>query len=191
MASETDNLVCEIKDPNMTFIQDLKELTKSFDFSTLPKSHPLYDNSHAKQPGLLKIEYPYPVQFVGIKSKLYSILSLCENCRISKTDVGVACDACKNVPKGGPKRRHTPHKIYLDTALGQIGNRQEEYLSNKSVNHNVTIDKLKRCTFNATENHRYWLDYNTSLPYGHPLLNHISQMEVSSNSHSTSGHDGI
>ncbi|MES2286721.1 MAG: hypothetical protein V4547_13615 [Bacteroidota bacterium] len=178
VASETDNLVCEIKDPNKTFIQDLRDLSNHFDFSNLPSDHPLFDKSKAKQPGLLKIEYPYPLQFVGIKSKLYSVLSKCESCRLSNTDMGLSCNKCKSVPKGGPRRRHTPHHVYLQTALGQIGNNQEEYLCIKSVNQNVTIDTLKKTTFNVTENHRYWIDYNTSVPHGHLPLKAINTGDV-------------
>ncbi len=167
VASETDNLVAEIRDPHKTFIQDLFDIKEYFDFSTLPVNHPLYDRSRAKEPSLLKIEYPYPLQFVGIKSKLYSILNQCDKCRLSNTDIGLSCENCKNVPKGGPKRRHTDHGVYLRTALGQKDTSATEFMSFSCINQQVNVTSKKRSIFNIEDKHRVWLNNNESVPYGY------------------------
>lgn len=176
VASETDNLVAEIRDYNKSFIQDLKDIQHAFDFSTLPLDHPLYDNSRAKEPGLLKIEYPYPLQFVGIRAKLYSILNQCQSCRRTLTDDGsIVCNTCQdpsnskpqNVPKGGPRRRHTPHEVYLKTALGQNNTPLVDFLSLRCENQNVKLNEMKKTVFRTTDNHRIWLNYNESVPFGY------------------------
>lgn len=77
-AVETDSLVIRISDKHNTYLEDLADIGHIFDLSSLPSNHPLYDTSRAKQSGLLKIEHAYPLQFVDVRPKLYSILNKCQ-----------------------------------------------------------------------------------------------------------------
>ncbi len=62
------------------------ELNPYFDFSTYPTSHTLYNLHKKKAVGYLKDENnSTPImEFIGIKSKLYSVLSANENKKTAK-----------------------------------------------------------------------------------------------------------
>ena len=77
MYSDTDSFILKIKSDNL--INDLRNLSSTFDFSNLPNEHPLYDNSkrsklfHFKEEfGLLPI-----LRLASLGSKVYSIQSAC------------------------------------------------------------------------------------------------------------------
>lgn len=167
-ASETDNLVIELKVPDNNYLQDLKDIEYIFDFSTLPKDHPLYNTSRAKEPGLLKIEHPYPLQFVGVKSKLYSIINRCEKCLKNISHDGyLSCESCnENIPKGCPRRKKTPHQTYVQAAMENTDD-TADFMTISSKNQQVTAENIKKKIFSTRDNHRIWLTYNYSVPYGY------------------------
>lgn len=168
-AVETDNFVIRVSDPHKTFLDDLADIRHIFDFSTLPPHHPLYDKSRAQEPGLLKIEHPYALQFVGIRPKLYSILNKCQKCSLAScTDGDLECDQClnTNVSKGGPKRNKTPHSTYLLAAMNQY-EQCANYLSLQTRNQTVSIHPIKRKLFAINNRQRQWVNPNFSVPFGY------------------------
>ena len=73
--TDTDSLVYEIKDSNV-YDQCFKG-KHLFDFSGYPKNSVYYDNSNKKMLGKMKDELNgnKTVEFVGLKSKMYSLIS--------------------------------------------------------------------------------------------------------------------
>ena len=53
-ASDTDSFLFRIKSKNL--FEDLKKITNFWDFSTLPKNHPYFDDSKQNQLGFFKVE---------------------------------------------------------------------------------------------------------------------------------------
>lgn len=173
-SSLTDSLVCEIKDPNKTFIEDLKSLSHIFDFSTLPKTHSLWNCSNEKEPGKLKIEFPYPLEFVAVKSKVYSVLNQCQICQKNET-VSLECESCleSSTSKGCSRRKKTNHEVYRKAAL-QKATEPTVFESLKSINQQVTHVSIRKNIFVTKDSHRIWLDFNTSIPFGYegPITDH-------------------
>jgi len=171
-SSLTDSLVCEIKDPNKTYIQDLKDLEHIFDFSTLPENHPLYDNSKAMQSGLLKIEYPYPIEFAAVKSKVYSVLNKCQSCLQEETHDSLQCEKCENksVSKGCSRRKKTPHETYVRAILEEEPHEDTtnvDFYSFQSINQKVSYQKTTKKVFVANDRSRKWISNIESVPYGY------------------------
>lgn len=175
-ASETDNVVVEIRDPDRTFLQDLKRLEHIFDFSTLPVNHPLFCESRASEPGLLKIEYPYPLQFVGVKAKLYSVLNKCQQCLQKESNDSLDCDHCSGnlqVAKGASRRKKTPHSVYLKAAMNEEqGN--TDFLSLQTKNQKVSLHAISRKLFTLNNKARKWNGYNNSVPIGYHTVDYKS-----------------
>ena len=73
--TDTDSLVYEIKNSNV-YDQCFKD-KHLFDFSGYPKNSAYYDNSNKKVLGKMKRELNGSkiVEFVGLKSKMYSLIS--------------------------------------------------------------------------------------------------------------------
>jgi hypothetical protein len=168
-AVETDNFVVKVIDPKKTFLKDLADIGNIFDFSTLPTNHPLYDTSKAKEPGLLKIEHPYPLQFVGIRPKLYSILNKCQKClSAASSDGDLECDQCAkaSVVKGCSKRVKTPHSTYLQVIMGQE-EQYAEYISLQKRMQCISIQSVKRMLFATNDRKREWINRNFSVPFGY------------------------
>lgn len=166
---ETDNFVCSIRDPQNRFLDDLESLKEIFDFSSLPENHRLFDNSRAREAGLLKVEYPYVLQFVGIRPKLYSILNRCQTCLEKESfDGNLDCDKCtgkNNIAKGGPKRAKTPHDVYVKAAMAE--NSSADYITLHTRDQNITIQPTTRKIYSTNNRQRNWLNYNESLPFGY------------------------
>ena len=73
--TDTDSLVYEIKNSNV-YEQCYKD-KQLFDFSGYSKDSPYYDDSNKKIVGKMKDEFNGVeiVEFVGLKSKMYSLLT--------------------------------------------------------------------------------------------------------------------
>ncbi|KAK3915273.1 Deleted in azoospermia-like, partial [Frankliniella fusca] len=72
--SDTDSAGVYIQSDDLD--ADLRSLGDMFDFSGLPRWHPLYDESRARVPGLLKIEYGSFLirEIVSLRSKMYAMI---------------------------------------------------------------------------------------------------------------------
>jgi hypothetical protein len=158
---DTDSFLYEIKTENL-----MKELGTIFkylmDFSNFDEDHELYDMSKAKLIGYLKSEYGNKVinEFVGLKSKLYSIIY---NNNLNK-----------NTAKGLQKailKKFVNHNHYL-----QVINDQRPFVSTmrriQSKEHKVTTIKQKKMIFTPMDDKRYILPNGIeTLPFGHWKIN--------------------
>lgn len=72
--TDTDSLCYDVTTDDL--YRDLKDDKDSFDFSSYPKQHPLYDATNKKVIGKMKDETEsVPVkEFVGLRSKMYSFI---------------------------------------------------------------------------------------------------------------------
>ena len=155
--TDTDSLIYEIK--SKIFYNDLKfEFREIFDFSNFVKNHELYDEKHKKEIGYLKSEYGDKVmnEFVGIKSKLYSIFY---NNKIEKrTAKGLQKVVLKNF---------VTHKHYQDVIINKKAfNCKMNRI--QSTNHELQTVKLKKLIFTCFDDKRYILDDGiNTIPFGH------------------------
>jgi len=92
VAGETDSLKMKILDPNNNFIIKMKELTDIIDFSFLPPAHELYNNKISCEMGKWKVESLNIAEYVSLKSKVFSYIAFCDQC---KTQFSEGCDFCK------------------------------------------------------------------------------------------------
>jgi hypothetical protein len=83
---DTDSFIMKINTNDIYVDLKSNELNKYFDFSNYPNEHFLYDTSRKKQLGFLKDETSSQpiVEFIGLKSKLYSIQTEHENKKVAK-----------------------------------------------------------------------------------------------------------
>jgi hypothetical protein len=105
MMTDTDSLLYQITTDDL--YQNMENNRHLFDFSNYDKDHPLYDTSNAKTPGLFKDE-PGGVsiqQFVGLRSKMYSI-------KYGRVEQTRAKGIVKSVVK-----KELRHKQYVDCIL--------------------------------------------------------------------------
>ena len=87
MFTDTDNLTYEIKSENV--YNELYKCKDLFDFSNYSKDSTFYDDTNKKVIGKMKDEYGGAIidQFIGLKSKMYSIKKI--NGSESSTTKGV------------------------------------------------------------------------------------------------------
>lgn len=131
------------------------------DFSNFPPEHPLHDNIHKKQIGYLKMENAekYIQQFVGLKSKLYS--------------VKYSDDSEKRTAKGLNKtvlNKYVNHEHYIN-----VLEKNQMYIAKmnsiQSKEHQLKTVQLKKLIFTNFDDKR-WIssDNINTLPYGHYSL---------------------
>ena len=103
--TDTDSLLYQITTDDV--YQDMEDDRHLFDFPHYDKDHPLYDTSNAKTPGLFKDETGgVPIQqFVGLRSKMYSI-------KYGRVEQTRAKGIVKSVVK-----KELRHKQYVDCIL--------------------------------------------------------------------------
>jgi hypothetical protein len=85
--TDTDSLCYEIKTEDA--FQDMIDDKHMFDFSDFPETHKCHNKENKKVPGKFKLETmdKVAVEFVGLRSKLYSLLL--DNDKEMKTCKGV------------------------------------------------------------------------------------------------------
>jgi hypothetical protein len=159
---DTDSLFYEIKTNDL--YEDLKnEFKKYMDFSNYERNHELFDESHKKVIGFLKDEYSGQIvtEFVGLKSKLYSIL--------------YGEHKNKSTAKGLQKailKKHINHEHYksvlmenncICTTMHRIQSKEQ----------NVETIQLNKMIFTPMDDKRYILDNGIdTYPYGHYLTDY-------------------
>ncbi|KAE8744368.1 hypothetical protein FOCC_FOCC008972 [Frankliniella occidentalis] len=181
IAFDTDSILCKVTTPELD--KDLKELSYMFDFSSLPKWHPLYDTSRDRVPGYLKIELGKQTitEMVAIKSKCYAINYIplpTENPDIvhpasmpgPSSAPGIEQDLqimrrCKGIPASA-LNKHTAFSDYKKCVFEGLTNEISFCAIKSDGEHNVyTVNQKKRC-LSAFENKRKILaDGIKTLPY--------------------------
>jgi hypothetical protein len=104
--TDTDSLCYHIRNKNFYDIMDKHR--DEFDLSSFPKDHRLYDPTNEKVIGKFKVEYSgiELIEFVGLRSKVYSILKDKEKDQYSKKLKGIKSYVVEN---------DITHQKYLDT----------------------------------------------------------------------------
>jgi hypothetical protein len=158
---DTDSLLYEIKTDD--FYEDLKNDFKHImDFSNYDKHHGLYDDRHKKIIGYLKDEYGGQIvtEFVGLKSKLYSIM--------------YGDNKNKNTAKGLQKailKKYINHDNYKNvlTKNNCLSTSMHRIQSKDQVIETIKLNKL---IFTPMDDKRYILDNGIdTLPFGHYSIN--------------------
>ena len=159
--TDTDSFIFLVQTDNIE--DDLKnKFGYLMDFSNFPKDHRCFDESHKKEIGFLKLENAEKSisQFVGLKSKLYSML-FNDNTQ-KRTAKGLNRSVLKN---------NIDHSHYLD-----VIDKNNTYLCKmrriQSREHHLKTIELSKLIFTSFDDKRYIFDDGIStLPFGHYKLN--------------------
>jgi len=156
--TDTDSLCYCIKTENI--YSDMKENSHLFDFSNYPKNHSNYSDENKKVVGKMKDESGSRCieKFVGLKSKMYSLLysDKCKNTAkgIQKcvSDTNISFSDYYNTLKNGVSMRHTIKRIM-------------------SKKHEITMIEQNKISLSAYDDKRFILDDGiNTLAYGHYSL---------------------
>jgi len=164
--TDTDSLAYHITTPDL--YEDLKEIREHLDTSNYPKDHPLFSNENNKVLGKFKDECASvtPVEFVGLRSKMYSLL-VDENKPSKKTAKGISSNFV---------RKHVTHDQYLHVLRSKtITNaRFRNFQSKKQVIRTVELNKT---CLSAYDDKRFLLsDSHFTLAYGHHRIKSMSRV---------------
>jgi hypothetical protein len=155
--TDTDSLCYHIQTDNI--YTDMLGDLDAYDTSNYPTDHPLYSKTNAKVLGKFKdeAESKPPREFVGLKSKMYSLL--------------IEHDKPSKLTAKGVKRSWVDTKLRHDNFRHVLKNKTETYAdfykftSKRQTIHTELIHK--KC-LDAFDDKRYLLDDGiTSLSYGH------------------------
>jgi len=155
--TDTDSLTYHIKTDDLH--KDMKDNMDKFDTSNFPEGHRLHSLDNHRVVGKFKSETAEvaPKQFVGLRSKLYSLHVRKE--KPSKT-------ALKGIAKTYVKK-HVRHDAFLRTLLTKKCT-TAQFLAFRSVNHEIQTQEITKICLSAFDDKRYLLkDGVHSLAYGH------------------------
>jgi hypothetical protein len=155
--TDTDSLIYEIKTNDM-YKDFLKILNPIFDFSNYPKDNPLYNEKNKKRLGYLTDEVESNIihEFVGLKSKLYSI-----NYGDDKNKI-----TGKGIQKAILKQKFT-HKHYKNVLFKN----KIYYVNNKNIQsilHNIYSVKNRKLSHTCFDDKSFILsDGISNVPFGY------------------------
>ena len=134
----------------------MKENSDIFYTSNFPTNHFLYSDKNKKIPGKFKDECPNnpPVEFVGLKPKMYSI------------DLGVTE---KKVAKGVNRsviRRKLKHQMYKDCLFHKKA-LYHTMINIRSDKHQLNTYKMNKISLSPFDDKRYFVSETSSYAYGH------------------------
>ena len=157
--SDTDSYILQIK--NHTTEEAMTKLKHIMDFSNLPKTSKLYDNSRARIPGLLKNEVPNGdiLEVVAVKPKAYSLLTKTfEEEKINQ----------ENKAKGVKRsvKDSLPFDYYKKCITGEIDLVEVFQRTLLSKQHKNYLIEAKRVAFTPLDDKRYQTCSVHSVPYG-------------------------
>ena len=133
-----------------------KAHSKYFDFSSYPKNHSLYHSTNKRKLGYFKQEYGSKelIEFVGLKSKQYSILCSCDK----------SIQRAKGVAKSASNE--LVHRDYLHT-LRKSQSKTARYSAIRSFKHKLYTVDTEKIALSAFDDKRYILEDGIhSLAYG-------------------------
>jgi len=156
--TDTDSLCYSIRTDDL--YDDMTSFSDYLDTSSYPEDHPhpLYSPRNAKVLGKFKDECHgiAPLEFVGLRAKMYSLLVSREQTKMTAKGV-----------KTSYIEKHVTHQTFLRT-LEKKTCTTAEFLNFRSRNHNVTTQEIKKICLSAYDDKRYLLwDGKNSLAYGH------------------------
>jgi hypothetical protein len=152
--TDTDSLCYEVRTED--FFDDMIEDSHLYDLSDFPKDHKCYNTTNKKVIGKFKLETLDDVatEFVGLKSKMYSLLTLNTE---KKTLKGMAKCVKENIIK---------HANYLEVLMnGKV--QRESQNTIRSFNHDVYSINMKKISLSAVNDKKYLIDNIRGYSYGH------------------------
>lgn len=162
LATDTDSLIMEIESPS--WYDELKEFPdrlRWFDFSNYPIDHPYYNTDVKEVYGHFKDETKGDpiVEFVGLKAKMYSCMTLDDKQKHTAKGVGHVI-----------RRTELTHDLYRDVLMQPQQHFDLRYpqtrIGTLSDCQLVTL-RSNKITLTSGDSKVYQLDHISSLPYGH------------------------
>jgi len=154
--TDTDSLCYELRTEDV--FADMQKFARHLDTSEYPVDHPLYSPVNAKVMGKFKAECSgsSPLQFVGLRSKMYSLL----------LPDGKSKATAKGVQRSYAKKK-IRHEQYLH-CLTQQSTTTADYYNIRSNNHVVKTVQIVKRALSAFDDKRFLLpnSYDT-LAHGH------------------------
>lgn len=156
--TDTDSLFYEIETDDLN--RELIDLKDQMDFSNFPIDHPLFSKQNAKVVGKFKIENGHHIitEFVGLKPKMYSYLTLKEDKLITKKTLKGVNPSAKN------EITHQQYKQCLNDDTFKLYSRMNSLRSFKHTIHSIEINKL---SLSSWDDKKWYIDPATALSYGH------------------------
>ena len=159
--TDTDSLCYSIRTTDV--YADMREHAHLYDTSDYPKDHPSYSAANAKKVGLFKDECSSKraKSFVGIRSKMYSLLIEGEKGDIEKQTVkGIGrAFASKNI-------RHE----HYESCLFEQKCTSAQYYNIRSIGQQLKTVRINKSCLSPYDDKRYLLPGTTdTLAYGHRL----------------------
>ena len=153
--TDTDSLCYQIFTNDL--YKDMAENLDCYDTSDYPKGHPLHDKKNAKVIGKFKDEtngVP-PLEFVGLRSKMYSLLL--PDDKEKKTAKGVKRSfVAKSI-------RHANYRDCLEKESMTLA----DFNNIRSIGHTVHTTNIVKVALSPYDDKRYLLTSKSSLSYGH------------------------
>ena len=158
LMTDTDSFLYQITTDDLyKDLQNNTLLQGCFDFSNYPQDHVLYNVDNKRRPGYFKDERHSEQikKFVGLRSKMYSILM--DNDTDQIVAKGVHGSVRKNVLRFGD---------YLSSLRGSL---QLEHSFNiiSSKKHRVYTNRQSKISLSPFDDKRYLLDHKRTIPFGH------------------------
>lgn len=158
--TDTDSLCYDIETEDL--FQDMVDHKELFDCSDFPKNHKCYNEVNKKVPGKFKLETldENVLEFVGLRSKLYSLLL--------ENDVKKTCKGIKEIVKKN-KIKHIDYRNCLFTGV----NKNKIQRTLRSYNHEVFSIQTEKVALSAVNDKKYMIDYNFGYCYGHYAIKNL------------------
>lgn len=171
LMTDTDSFIYHVEVPD--FNQSITPLDAQirYDFSGLPKDHPLASNQNKKVINMMKPEFPnYAiVEFCGVKTKMYALRFSEPIYELGEYDKKLNE---KLVHKGISSSALTNNDSFISfddyrTALFEETNVPATATTIRSFKHEVFTVEQTKSGISSDDNKRFLIDNIESLPYGH------------------------
>ena len=162
--TDTDSLCYEIETNEL--FEDMKTDSEKYDLSEFSKDFKtnngtqMYDDTNKKVLGKMKLETSdkVAVEFVGLRSKLYSLL-------LNDGDDKKVCKGIKKCVKDNKIR----HQNYKETLSGKNQNVSQRTI--RSYDHSVFSIEMNKIALSAVNDKRHMVDNVFGFSYGHYNIN--------------------
>jgi hypothetical protein len=153
--TDTDSLCYEIEANDC--YQDMKDDSHMFDLSEFPKDHFCHSDTNKKVVGKFKLETQdkVAVEFVGLRSKLYSLL----------LDDGKDKKVCKGI-KTCVKEQKLRHADYKNTLMSGMS-KSATQRTIRSYDHSVYSIEMTKTALSAVNDKKHMVDNVFGYSYGH------------------------
>lgn len=154
--TDTDSLVYEIETDD--FYEDIKyDLSRWWDTSDYPMTHPLQSDENKKIIGKIKDECngAHITSFIALKPKMYSY-EIQDEKRAHNKGKGIKSHVVKNLI----------HEVYEQVLHGEIKN-YASFKTLRSYNHVIHTIEQRKIGLSNCDSKRYLIDAIDSLPFGH------------------------